>query len=168
MIAAQVIDNQLARCETVITSEYLRWKRDDTMNRATIAMCGLFVTGMLVGSTSNEMLRAQGQYVTKQIAQTDLNNLSGQEALIFTSTWQPGFRLPLHMHPNGHEFTFVIEGEQTFEIDGVGTKVVKAGEVLYTPPNTVHFGRNASDKASRTLVLRIKDKDKPIMVEVKQ
>jgi quercetin dioxygenase-like cupin family protein len=72
------------------------------------------------------------------------------------------------MHPNGHEFTFVIEGEQTFEVDGVGTKVVKAGEVLYTPPNTAHFGRNATDKISKTLVVRIKDKDKPTMVEVKR
>ena len=137
--------------------------------KQTVATCGLFVVGILVGSASNEFLRAQGsQYVTKQVAQTDLNNLPGQEALIFTSTWQPGFRLPLHMHPDGHEFTFVIEGEQTFEIDGVGTKVVKAGEVLYTPPNTPHFGRNATDKISKTLVLRIKDKDKPIMVEVKR
>ena len=137
--------------------------------KRSVVMCGLFVLGSLVGSASNEFLRAQGsQYVTKQIAQTDLNNLPGQEALIFTSTWQPGFRLPLHMHPNGHEFTFVIEGEQTFEIEGVGTKVVKAGEVLYTPPNIAHFGRNATDKISKTLVLRIKDKDKPIMVEVKR
>jgi quercetin dioxygenase-like cupin family protein len=137
--------------------------------RRTIAACGLLAVGTLVGSISGEIIRAQEpQYVTKQILQTDLNNLPGQEALIFTSTWQPGFTLPLHMHPNGHEFTFVIEGEQTFEVDGVGTKVVKAGEVLYTPPNTAHFGRNATDKISKTLVVRIKDKDKPIMVEVKR
>jgi quercetin dioxygenase-like cupin family protein len=100
-------------------------------------------------------------FTTEQINQTDLNNIPGQEVLIFTSVWHPGFRLPLHMHPNGHEFTVVIEGEQTFEIEGVGTKVVKAGEVIYTPPNTPHFGRNATDKISRTVVLRIKDKDKP-------
>ena len=72
------------------------------------------------------------------------------------------------MHPDGHEFTFVIEGEQIFEIDGVGTKVVKAGEVLYTPPNTPHFGRNATNSTSKTLVIRIKDKQKPVMVEVKR
>ena len=74
------------------------------------------------------------------------DELPGQEALIFASTWQPGFRLPLHMHPEGHEFTFVLEGEQTFEIEGVGEKIVKAGEVLYNPPNTPHYGRNATDK----------------------
>ena len=68
--------------------------------------------------------------MTTQILQTDLQKLPGQDVLMFTSTWQPGFRLPLHVHPNGQEFTFVIEGEQIFESDGVGTKVVKAGEVL--------------------------------------
>jgi quercetin dioxygenase-like cupin family protein len=137
--------------------------------KRSVVMCGLFVMGILVGSASNEFLRAQGSpYVTTQIAQTDLKNLPGQEALIFTSLWQPGFELPLHMHPNGHEFTFVIEGEQTFEIDGLGTKIVKAGEVMYTPPNTPHTGRNTSDRISKTLVLRIKDKDKPIVIQLKR
>jgi quercetin dioxygenase-like cupin family protein len=43
---------------------------------------------------------------------------------------------------------------------------VKQGEVLHTPPNTAHFGRNATDKLSKTLVVRIKDKDKPLMTIV--
>src|SRR5262249_48373524 len=82
--------------------------------------------------------------------------------------WQPGFRLPLHVHPNGHEVTFVVEGEQTFEIEGVGTKVVKAGEAIYTPPNTPHTSRNTGSTPSKTVVVRVKDADKPIMVEVKR
>ena len=81
--------------------------------------------------------------------------------------WPSGFRLSLHQHEEGHEFVYVIEGEQTFEIDGVGTRIVKAGELVYTPPNTKHFGRNATDKLSKTLVIRIKAKDKPVMTEVK-
>jgi quercetin dioxygenase-like cupin family protein len=133
------------------------------------AIIGLVAFGALLGGITIELTRAQSpQYATNQILRTDLSNLPGQELVIYSSTWQPGFRLPLHMHPNGHEVTFVIEGEQTFEIDGVGTKVVKAGEALYTPPNTAHFGRNATEKPSRTLVVRIKDKDQPVMVEVKR
>lgn len=72
------------------------------------------------------------------------------------------------MHPDGHELVYVVEGEQTFQVDGVGTKVVKAGEVIHTPPNTAHFGTNATDKLSKTVVIRIKDKDKPVMVEMKR
>src|SRR5215471_8550214 len=132
-----------------------------------IALGGVFAVGILVGTVSSEIVRAQGpQYETKQVLRTDLKNLPGQELLIFASTWQPGFRLPLHMHPDGHEVTYVVEGEQTFEVAGVGTNiVVKAGEALYTPPNTPHFGRNATGRVSKTIVVRIKDKDKPIMVE---
>jgi quercetin dioxygenase-like cupin family protein len=134
-----------------------------------IVAAALFLGGVIIGAGSTEIIHAQAPpHATKQILQTDLNNLPGQEVLIFASTWQPGFRLPLHMHEEGHEFAYVIEGEQTFEIDGVGTRVVKAGEVIYTPPNTPHFGRNATDKESKTLVVRIKAKDKPVMTEVKR
>jgi quercetin dioxygenase-like cupin family protein len=138
------------------------------MNRTVVAVA-LFASGIVVGVSSSQILHAQAPtYATKEIIRTDLNNLPGQEALIFASTWQPGFRLPWHMHPDGHEFTFVVEGEQTFEIEGVGTKVVKAGEAIYTPPNTPHYGRNATDKESKTVVVRIKAKSQPVMVELKR
>ena len=138
------------------------------MNRTVVAVA-LFASGIVVGVFSSQILHAQAPtYATKEIIRTDLNNLPGQEALIFASTWQPGFRLPWHMHPDGHEFTFVVEGEQTFEIEGVGTKVVKAGEAIYTPPNTPHYGRNATDKESKTVVVRIKAKNQPVMVELKR
>lgn len=138
------------------------------MRRNAIMLSALFLSGLLVGLVSSEMIYAQQSgYATKQILKDDLNNIPGQEVLFFTSDWPPGYRLPWHMHEDGHEFVYVIEGEQTFEIDGVGTKVVKAGEVLHTPPNVPHYGRNATDKISKTLVVRIKAKDKPIATVVK-
>jgi quercetin dioxygenase-like cupin family protein len=129
----------------------------------------LFAGGMVIGAGSSEIIRAQAPpHATRQVFQTDLNNLPGQEVLLFASTWQPGFRLPLHMHPEGHEITYVVEGEQTFEIEDVGTRIVKAGEAIYTPPNTPHFGRNATDGVSKTIVVRIKAKDQPVTAEVKR
>jgi quercetin dioxygenase-like cupin family protein len=128
----------------------------------------IFAGGLLLGVGSSEMIHAQmAGFVTKQVFKTDLVNLPGQEAIIYASDWPPGFRLPLHKHEQGHEFVYVVEGEQTFEIEGVGTKIVKAGEVVYTPPDTNHFGRNATDKTSKTIVIRIKAKDKPVMTEIK-
>lgn len=134
-----------------------------------IVAATLFAGGILIGAGSSEIIHAQAPTLaTRQVFQTDLQNLPGQEVLLFASTWQPGFRLPLHMHPEGHEITYVVEGEQTFEVDGVGTRIVKAGEAIYTPPNTPHFGRNATDKESRTIVVRIKAKDQPVAIEVKR
>jgi len=139
------------------------------MNKRKSWVLGLFAAGTAFGIGISQLMFAQAPaYQTQEIFRTDLKNLPGQEALIFSSVWQPGFRLPPHMHPEGHEFTVVIEGEQTFEIEGVGQKIVKAGEVLYTPPNTPHYGRNATDRVSKTIVVRIKAKDQPIMVEVKK
>ncbi len=45
---------------------------------------------------------------------------------------------------------------------------MKAGEAIYTPPNTPHYGSNLTDKPSRTIVVRLKDADKPIMTEIKR
>jgi len=129
---------------------------------------GLLVGGIVIGLGLPESIRAQVPgFVTKQVFKTDLVNLPGQEVIIYASEWPSGFRLPWHVHQEGHEFVYVIEGEQTFEIEGIGTKVVKAGEVVYTPPNTPHYGRNATDKVSKTLVVRIKAKDQPVMTELK-
>jgi quercetin dioxygenase-like cupin family protein len=137
------------------------------MQKHTLAAI-IFGGGILFGLGSSEMIHAQMPgLVTKQVFKTDLANLPGQEAIIYASEWPPGFRLPLHKHEEGHEFVYVVEGEQTFEIDGIGTKVVKAGEVVYTPPDTNHFGRNATDRISKTIVIRIKAKDKPVMTEIK-
>ena len=70
--------------------------------RHAFAWGAVFAAGVLAGALSGEFVHAQGaQYVTKQVLKTDLNNLPGQELLIFESIWQPGFRLPLHVHPNG-------------------------------------------------------------------
>jgi quercetin dioxygenase-like cupin family protein len=129
----------------------------------------LFAGGILVGATSSEIIHAQAPALaTQKVFQGDLGNLPGQEVLLFASTWQPGYALPLHMHPEGHEITYVVEGEQTFEIEGVGTRIVKAGEAIYTPPNTPHFGRNATSGLSKTIVVRIKAKDQPVAVNVKR
>jgi quercetin dioxygenase-like cupin family protein len=130
---------------------------------------GLFATGIITGLGSSEIIRAQqaGGLSTKLVYRIYRQNIPGQEVLIYAFDWPSGFRLPLHMHPEGHEFVYVMKGEQTFEIEGIGTKVVKAGEVIYTPPNTPHFGRNATERPSKTVVFRVRDKEKPITVEVK-
>jgi quercetin dioxygenase-like cupin family protein len=86
--------------------------------------------------------------------------------LFSTTDWSPGQKLPCHIHPDGHEFAYLIEGELTFRIEGVGEKVVKASEVGHVLPGVAHYGRNASDKLAKTLVVRVKEKSKPLAVEV--
>ena len=132
---------------------------------------GVFVTGAVLGIAGSQVILAQpadGGYSTKLLLRTDLQDSPGQEVLIFSSDWPPGSKLPLHTHPNGHEFVYVVEGEQTFHFAGGELKTVRAGEVLYNPPNTAHFGENAGQKSSKVIVFRIKPKSQPTMVEVKK
>ena len=43
---------------------------------------------------------------------------------------------------------------------------IKAGGAEYLPPNTVHRSMNKGDKPVKLFVLRIKPKDKPLVLEV--
>ena len=52
---------------------------------------------------------------------------------------------PPHLHHNYREAFIVIEGEMEFVVNGE-TKIVKAGESLEIPPNTVHTFNNKSDQ----------------------
>ena len=129
----------------------------------------LFTAGTTVGVLGWQMLSAQptaSGYSTKMILRADLEDMPGKEVLIFASEWAPGFKLPMHVHPSGHEFDYVVEGEQTFHYQGGAVKTVKVGEALYNLPNVPHFGDNATDRLTKVIVFRIKDKAQPISVEV--
>jgi len=51
-----------------------------------------------------------------------------------------------HYHPNGEEIFYVIKGAGTFKV-GEEKKKVKAGDIIYIPPNTVHLLTNDEDEA---------------------
>ena len=132
---------------------------------------GLFIAGTVLGIAGSQFLFAQSTssgYSTKMLLRADLTNIPGEEVLIFASDWPPGSALPMHIHPDGHEFVYVVEGEQTFHFQGGEVKKVKAGEVLDTPPNTPHFGQNATGALSKTIVFRLKPKTAAVTVEVKK
>jgi len=123
--------------------------------------------GAILAATGATWIRAQTPSVApSQILATDLVNIPGQEALFFMADWRPNQQLPWHAHPDGHEFVYVIEGAVTFEIDGAGSRTVKAGEMLYVRPDVPHRAQSAHTGSSRTLVIRIKDKSKPLMVGI--
>jgi quercetin dioxygenase-like cupin family protein len=144
---------------------------DRALRRQVAVVLAVFACGIGVGSLGARDVYAQPLAPTSvQILRSDLEGAPGQEIVITTTDWAPGQRLPLHFHPGGHEFAYVMEGALTFEVEGRGTKTVKAGEINHVLPGVPHFGRNDGAAMARTLVVRIKDKDKdkPITVEVKK
>jgi quercetin dioxygenase-like cupin family protein len=71
----------------------------------------------------------------------------------------PAFR---HFHP-GEEIIYVLDGELEYEIDGEGTRTVKAGEALTVPAETIHAVRAVGGASGTELATYVVEKDKPLI-----
>jgi quercetin dioxygenase-like cupin family protein len=93
-----------------------------------------------------------------------------QETVVNVLEMAPGVGAPWHMHPGAQEIIFVLDGDLTVEVEGQGTKAVKAGEVALIPAEIPHLARNDSANAlARALVTHSRaDKDKPFLVVLKK
>jgi quercetin dioxygenase-like cupin family protein len=126
------------------------------------------VGALILGWFGPETAQAQQKPTIQSLLQADLQGIPGQETILEVLTIPPGGATPRHVHPDGHEIVYVLEGATTAEIDGRATRNYGVGEVVHVPPNVPHVGRNASKtEPLKVLVIRIKDKSKPVMVPVK-
>jgi quercetin dioxygenase-like cupin family protein len=93
-----------------------------------------------------------------------------QETVVNVLEMAPGVGAPWHMHPGAQEIIFVLEGDLAVEVEGQGTKAVKAGETILIPAEIPHLARNDSANAmARALVTHSRaDKDKPFLVVLKR
>ena len=128
----------------------------------------LLALGVGIGLGLGPMAHAQQKPTVQSLLQTDLQGIPGQETILEVLTIPPGGATPRHIHPDGHEIVYVLEGTTNAEIDGRETRNYGVGEVLHVPPNIPHVGRNASKtEPLKVLIIRIKDKSKPVMVPAK-
>ena len=95
-----------------------------------------------------------------------LSDLPGREVRISILDREPGATSARHRHPGHHTFGFVIEGTYEFAINGQPSRLLKAGETFYEPPDAVHStSRNPStDRRARILVFMIADQKNPSTV----
>ena len=115
------------------------------------------------GPTARAQAPAQNAPAAKQIFQSDLKGLPGQEALVFFVEFAPGQGLPWHVHPGGHELVYGLEGAFVFEEQNGTKSSLKAGEVKHIGPDIGHTVRNEGTTVAKALVVRVKDKAKPIV-----
>jgi quercetin dioxygenase-like cupin family protein len=147
----------------------------ETLGREALGRC-ILLMGLAVGLSfgvglglgGGGMVQAQQKPTIQQLLQSDLQGIPGQETILEVLTIPPGGATPRHVHPDGHEIVYVLEGSTTAEVDGRETRSYGVGEVVHVPPNVPHIGRNASKtEPLKVLIIRIKDKSKPVMVPVK-
>jgi quercetin dioxygenase-like cupin family protein len=122
------------------------------------------VGGLLLGSVSTSRLAAQFRVGNnKQLIKTDLAGCPGKEVVITLNEFGPGTS-GAHYH-HADSFTYVLEGSETYQVDGQPEVVVKAGDLLHEPPMKIHTVGNA-DRV-RLLAIRIQDKGVPEIVRVR-
>jgi quercetin dioxygenase-like cupin family protein len=132
------------------------------------AFCGFLAIESMIVAAAHAQAPASNAPAAKQLLQSDLKGVPGQEALVFHVEFAPGQGLPWHVHPGGHEFVYGLEGTFVIE-DQDGKKVsVKAGEVTHLDPDIGHTVRNESTSAAKGLVLRVKDKAKPVVTPLQR
>jgi quercetin dioxygenase-like cupin family protein len=137
--------------------------------RVRIWVVSAFLLGALTGAAGYVLARepdSQSAVATQQLLAEAMALEPGKEVNAQLYTFLPGAVLPWHIHPDAHEIAYVVEGDFTFQIEGEPLKELAAGKAFYLWPNAVHRGMNKGDKPVKLFVVRIKPKDKPLVVEV--
>lgn len=109
---------------------------------------------------------ATGEIKAETLLVEDLASEPGKEVNIQLYSFPPGASVSWHIHPDTHEFGYQLDGEFTLLIKGEPARILKAGDAFYVPPNIIHRGINASRAKVKLVVVRVKPKGKPALVEV--
>jgi quercetin dioxygenase-like cupin family protein len=80
--------------------------------------------------------------------------------------FDPGYVSPKHTHP-GEEIVYVIEGTLEYQVEGKPAVTLKAGEVLFIPPGTIHAAKNVGSGNGAELATYVVEKGKPLITLVK-
>jgi len=71
--------------------------------------------------------------------------ISGSEGLIRLLCFEPKQSVPLHKHPQGDEYFYVIQGEGKFTLGNEETEV-EAGCMVKAPARVLHQWKNGSKR----------------------
>jgi quercetin dioxygenase-like cupin family protein len=124
----------------------------------------VFVVGILVGHLPTSAAYPQFRSAkTTRLLTTDLQGwCDGKEVTIELNEISPGTS-GKHYHP-GHSFTYVLEGSETYALEGQASKTVHAGDVLHETPMEIHTVDNSGPV--KLLVVRVIEKGKEAAVRL--
>ncbi len=98
----------------------------------------------------------------------DLAGLPGEQVLMYTVDFPPGFSSPIHRH-NAQVSVYVLEGSVVMQVRGGKEMTLTPGQSFYEDPNDIHVvSRNASStKPAKFLVFLINKKGDPLVIPAK-
>lgn len=136
-------------------------KRQSDLVRMLTSLAGLqaLQTGFAAGIAANQPGCApqhrpfRGKLKLDILARADLDRFPDLQASVTFGEYAPGGTNKRHAHLDCLELIFVMEGAISTDIEGEGTRLTQAGEVLCLKPDIFHQGRNASETAPAKLVI---------------
>jgi quercetin dioxygenase-like cupin family protein len=123
----------------------------------------LILTGTL---TAQNAVTAQ-ETITPLITK-DLAGFPGEEVLMYTVDFPPGFSSPVHRH-NAQVSVYVLEGTVVMQLRGQKELTLQPGQTFYEDPNDIHVvSRNASStRPAKFIVFLIHKKGTPLVIPAK-
>ena len=98
----------------------------------------------------------------------DLAGVPGEQVLMYTVDFPPGFSSPIHRH-DAQVSVYVLEGSVVMQARGGKELTLQPGQSFYEDPNDIHVvSRNASStKSAKFLVFLINKKGAPLVIPAK-
>ena len=107
---------------------------------------------------------AQRQNQRKELLRTDVEGCPGREVVATVQEFAPRDS-GKHSHP-GQSLSYVLEGSETWEVEGKPEVTVMPGDFLYDEARKVH--RTVNRASLKLLIVRILEKGKPTTVSAGQ
>jgi quercetin dioxygenase-like cupin family protein len=122
----------------------------------------------LIASTLILTSTLMAQETITPLITKDLAVLSGEQVLMYTVDFPPGFSSPVHRH-NAQVSVYVLEGSVVMQVRGQKEVTLGPGQSFYEAPSDIHtVSRNASStKPAKFLVFLINKKGAPLVIPAK-
>jgi len=117
----------------------------------------------IVSALALHLASAQQPGVKRTELQRHDLSIPGRELIQMRVEIDPGVTLPMHSHP-GEEIVYVLEGTWDFQVEGKGTRMLKAGDVAFVPVGAKHGVKNVGSSTGAVLVTYVVEKGKPLVI----
>jgi quercetin dioxygenase-like cupin family protein len=135
-------------------------------------MLAFLITSTLIATSTLMAQKAVTPPVAQETITTlitkDLAGFPGEQVLMYTVDFPPGFSSPIHRH-NAQVCVYVLEGSVVMQLRGGKELTLRPGQSFYEDPNDIHIvSRNASStKSAKFLVFLINKKGAPLVIPAK-
>jgi uncharacterized protein YbjT (DUF2867 family)/quercetin dioxygenase-like cupin family protein len=128
----------------------------------------MLVLALLATSALIPTSRLMAQETITPLITKDLAGSPGEQVLMYTVDFPPGFSSPIHRH-NAQVFVYVLEGSVVMQVRGQKELTLRAGQSFYEDPNDIHVvSRNASStESAKFLVSLINKKGAALVIPAK-